>query len=72
MAETAGEWHILKPGYAATDDLKDTDKRTYAIYADSFGPHVHHIAVGLTKEDAELIVKAVNLYRRLGRVLDTL
>lgn len=56
------DWHILKPGYAATDDLHNIEDRQYAIYKDSFGPHVHFIATGLTKEDAELIIKAVKEY----------
>jgi len=45
---------------AIFDDLRDSEERCYRIYADSFGDKVHHIATGLTKENAELIVQAHN------------
>lgn len=45
---------------AMFDDLRDSEERCYRIYTDSFGNKVHHIAAGLTKENAELIVKAHN------------
>ena len=40
---------------ACLDDLRDepNDKRTWIVYEDSWGDKVHHIANGMTKEDAE-------------------
>ena len=46
---------------AMFDDLRDSDERCYRIYVDSFGDKIHHIATGLTKANAELIVQAHNV-----------
>ena len=44
---------------AMLDDLKGPP-RTISIYCDSFADKVHHIAAGVSEEDAQRIVACVN------------
>ena len=56
------EWYLLPPMHFALDDLRGPE-RNCAIYADSFDDKVHHICTNVSREHAELIIKAVAEYR---------
>ena len=60
MAETLGEWRVQDPEHVSTDDLVDAGERNWKIVVDSFGWHVHHVALGMSREDAELVARLVN------------
>ncbi len=73
MTHTPGPWKFYEAKTTAMlDDLKDEEKRTFRIYADSFGMTVHHVATGIIEANAELIVRACNSHDELLEALKRL
>ncbi len=63
---TAGPWLVMDGStHACKDDLVGLGKRHFNVYANSFGVHVHHVAMQISEDDARLIAAAPELLEAL-------